>query len=269
MLDLGWQEFIVVALVLVLIVGPKDLPEMLRTFGKTTKKFRSMAGDFRKQFDAALKEAELDDVSSMISDARKFNPRNALKDVIDPLESAGRDIKAGLNEAAKSTGPTPSVAKSADTEKVTEKTQSAEPKATETSKKTAGGAAAKKPATRKSSTRKTAASGKAASTTTKSTTTKSASAKSASAKSASAKSKASGSAAAKSGSTKAAGGAAKTGAGSTKAAASTKPAASKTRKTTTRAKSAASKSKAAASAENAGAKKTAPGTASSGSGEKA
>ena len=60
MLDLGWQEFIVIALVLVLIVGPKDLPEMLRTFGKTTKKLRGMAGDFRKQFDEALKEAELD-----------------------------------------------------------------------------------------------------------------------------------------------------------------------------------------------------------------
>ncbi|GKX34022.1 MAG: hypothetical protein MnENMB40S_16400 [Rhizobiaceae bacterium MnEN-MB40S] len=253
MLDLGWQEFIVVALVLVLIVGPKDLPEMLRTFGKTTKKLRGMAGDFRKQFDDALKEAELDDVSSMISDARKFNPRNALKDVIDPLESAGRDIKAGLNEAAKATGPTPSVAKTANTEKVTEKTQSAEPKAAETSKKTTA-AAAKKPATRKPAARKTAASGKAASTTTKSTTTKSASAKSASTKS-----KSAGAATAKSGSTKAASSTAKsrakTGAGSAKSEAPAKPAAGKTRKTTTRTKSAASKSKAA--------------TADSASGEKA
>jgi len=246
MLDLGWQEFIVVALVLVLIVGPKDLPEMLRTFGKTTKKLRGMAGDFRKQFDDALKEAELDDVSSMISDARKFNPRNALKDVIDPLESAGRDIKAGLNEAAKATGPTPSVAKTANTEKVTEKTQSAESKAAETSKKTTA-AAAKKPATRKPAARKTAASGKAASTTTKST--KSSTTKSASAKSASTKSKSAGAATAKSGSTKAASSTAKsrakTGAGSAKSEDPAKPAAGKTRKTTTRTKSAASKSKAA------------------------
>ena len=59
MFDLGWPELLVVALVLIIVVGPKDLPAMLRTFGKTTRKLRSMAGDFRSQFDDALKEAEL------------------------------------------------------------------------------------------------------------------------------------------------------------------------------------------------------------------
>ena len=46
-----------VAVVLIVIVGPKDLPGMLRTFGRTTNKLRAMAGDFRRQFDDALKEA--------------------------------------------------------------------------------------------------------------------------------------------------------------------------------------------------------------------
>jgi len=108
MLDLGWPEILVIAVVLILVVGPKDLPDMLRTFGRSTKKLRAMAGDFRKQFDEALKEAELGDVSDMINDARKMNPRSMLKDVIDPIESAGRNIKAGLDDAMKSAGPSPS-----------------------------------------------------------------------------------------------------------------------------------------------------------------
>ncbi len=244
MLDLGWQEFIVIALVLVLIVGPKDLPEMLRTFGKTTKKLRGMAGDFRKQFDEALKEAELDDVSSMISDARKFNPRNALKDVIDPIESAGRDIKAGLNEAAKSTGPAPSVAKSADTEKVSEKVDPTASKTANSSKKPADGPAAKKPSTRKSAASKTT--GKAGSATTKSASSKSASSKSKTAVGS-----------AKSG--------AKASAAAAKAGSSEKPAASKARKTSTRTKSTASKSRTAASADSPATRKAAPGA----SGDKA
>jgi len=53
MFDIGWPEMLVVAIVLIVIVGPKDLPAMLRTFGRTTSKLRSMAGDFRKQFDEA------------------------------------------------------------------------------------------------------------------------------------------------------------------------------------------------------------------------
>ena len=59
MFDIGWPEMLVVAVVLIVVVGPKDLPRMLRAFGRTTSKMRSMAGDFRKQFDEALKEAEL------------------------------------------------------------------------------------------------------------------------------------------------------------------------------------------------------------------
>ena len=44
----------VVAVVAILFVGPKELPAMLRTFGRSIKKLRSMAGDFQKQFDDAL-----------------------------------------------------------------------------------------------------------------------------------------------------------------------------------------------------------------------
>lgn len=101
MFDLGWPEIMVIAIVLIVVVGPKDLPRMLRSFGRTTSKLRSMAGDFRKQFDEALQEAELDDVKSIVDDARKLDPRNEIKKHLNPLEQVGRDIRSGLDEAMK------------------------------------------------------------------------------------------------------------------------------------------------------------------------
>ncbi|MCR4267526.1 Sec-independent protein translocase protein TatB [Nitratireductor sp. ZSWI3] len=101
MFDIGWPEMLVIAIVLIVVVGPKDLPRMLRSFGRTTSKLRAMAGDFRKQFDEALKEAELDDVKSLVDDARKLDPRNEIKKHLNPIEKVGQEIRAGLDAAMK------------------------------------------------------------------------------------------------------------------------------------------------------------------------
>ncbi len=101
MLDIGWPELMVVAIVLIIVVGPKDLPGMLRTFGKTTGKLREMAGDFRKQFDDALKEADLDEVKSVMDSARKLNPASEIKKQLNPLNKIGQEIKSELDSATK------------------------------------------------------------------------------------------------------------------------------------------------------------------------
>lgn len=168
MLDLGWPELLVVALVLIIVVGPKDLPGMLRTFGRTTKRLRSMAGEFRSQFDEALKEAELGDVTDVLNEAKQLNPTNILKEVVDPIREAGKDIKSDLDKAmrepdkptveSKSETPLtgdPSLAKTA-----TAKTKApAKSKAKTTAAKPA---AAKKPAARKTTARKPASKAAAA-----------------------------------------------------------------------------------------------------------
>jgi sec-independent protein translocase protein TatB len=104
MFDFGWPEILVIAIVLIVVVGPKDLPRVLRSFGRTTSKLRAMAGDFRRQFDEALREAELDEVKGLVQDARKLDPRNEIKKHLSPLEEAGREIRSGLDAAMK---PTP------------------------------------------------------------------------------------------------------------------------------------------------------------------
>lgn len=101
MFDIGWTEMLVIAVVMIVVVGPKDLPKMLRTFGRTTTKLRSMAGDFQKQFNEALKEAELDDVKSSVDSLRGMNPMNEIRKQLNPFEKAAADVRSGIDNAMK------------------------------------------------------------------------------------------------------------------------------------------------------------------------
>lgn len=101
MFEIGWTEMLVIAVVMIVVVGPKDLPNMLRTFGKTTKKLRAMAGDFQKQFNDALKEAELDDVKKSVDSLRSLNPAAEIRKQLNPFEKAAADVRSGLDAAMK------------------------------------------------------------------------------------------------------------------------------------------------------------------------
>ena len=110
--DFGWSELLVIAIVLIVVVGPKDLPKMLRSFGKTTSNLRKMAGDFRRQLDDALKEAELGDVTQVAKDLKGLDPRSQIRESLSPLGKIGQDInkelKKAASEAEKSATPLPS-----------------------------------------------------------------------------------------------------------------------------------------------------------------
>jgi sec-independent protein translocase protein TatB len=101
MFEVGWTEMLVIAIVMIVVVGPKDLPKMLRQFGRTTAKLRSMAGDFRRQFDEALREAELDDVKKSVDQLRSLNPANEVRKQLNPFAQAAQDVRAGLETAMK------------------------------------------------------------------------------------------------------------------------------------------------------------------------
>jgi sec-independent protein translocase protein TatB len=102
MLDVGWTELLVIAIVLIIVVGPKDLPQMLRTFGRMMSKMRGMASDFRQQFDEALREADLEDVKKTIGEAQKLNPLNTIREAVNPLRQMGNEIKADLQKSTSS-----------------------------------------------------------------------------------------------------------------------------------------------------------------------
>jgi sec-independent protein translocase protein TatB len=88
--DVGWSELMVIAIVAVLVVGPKDLPRMLRTFGKTVGNLRRMAGDFQRQFDNAMREAELDEIRKAA--AKPFAP-------LEDARKAALDFQASVNKS--------------------------------------------------------------------------------------------------------------------------------------------------------------------------
>ena len=101
MLDIGWTELLVVAVILIVVVGPKDLPPMIRAFGKMTKRLRQTAGEFRAQFDEALREAELDDLKNSVNDIRSLNPANTIRETLNPLRQMGQEIKSDLERSTR------------------------------------------------------------------------------------------------------------------------------------------------------------------------
>jgi sec-independent protein translocase protein TatB len=100
MLEVGWSELLVIAIILIVVVGPKDLPAMMRTFGRVMGRVRTMANDFRSQFDEAMREAELDDVRKGLSEVNKYNPATSIRDAVNPIRQFGQDLKADLQKAS-------------------------------------------------------------------------------------------------------------------------------------------------------------------------
>ena len=66
MFQMSWSEVLIVVVVAIVVVGPKDLPQMLRGLGRTMAKLRRMADEFQNQFSEALREAELDRIKENI-----------------------------------------------------------------------------------------------------------------------------------------------------------------------------------------------------------
>jgi sec-independent protein translocase protein TatB len=60
MFDISWSELLILAIVTLVFVGPKELPVFLRTLGRYAGTVRRHANEFKAQFDAAMREAELD-----------------------------------------------------------------------------------------------------------------------------------------------------------------------------------------------------------------
>lgn len=100
MFDIGWTELVVIAVVAIIVIGPKDLPRAMRTVGKWSGKMRRVARDFQNQFNEALREAELDEVKREVQSIAKIDPMADLKKDLAKTEAG---IKSDLAKPA--TGP--------------------------------------------------------------------------------------------------------------------------------------------------------------------
>jgi sec-independent protein translocase protein TatB len=110
MFDISWSEFLLIGVVALIVIGPKELPGVLRTLGQYTRKVRSMASEFQGQFQEAMREAEMADlkkqVDDMAQDLKDFDP---LKEVRSDVEAMSKDIERSL-EAPAEAKPAPDAA---------------------------------------------------------------------------------------------------------------------------------------------------------------
>ena len=90
MFDFGWQEFMVIAFVLVLVVGPKDLPRVLRAFTKFTSQARKMSSEFTKSLQEMSNDDELKEVKNVLQDAKSGN-FNEISELLE--DSVTKDVK--------------------------------------------------------------------------------------------------------------------------------------------------------------------------------
>jgi len=111
MFDIGWSELLVIAVVALIAIGPKELPGVLRMVGQWAGKARRMASEFQGQFNEAMREAEMADIKKSFEDvsaaARGLNPVNL-------IASAAKDME----DAVKAEPPVPS----ASVERITQST---------------------------------------------------------------------------------------------------------------------------------------------------
>ena len=92
MLDIGGWEFLVVAFVLLMVVGPKELPNMLRGFTRAVRRIRSMASEFTRGMEDLASDNELGDLKSTIADVKSGN-LDRIADKIDP----GGELKESVS----------------------------------------------------------------------------------------------------------------------------------------------------------------------------
>ncbi|MEQ9314714.1 MAG: Sec-independent protein translocase protein TatB [Henriciella sp.] len=122
MFDLAWAELGLIALIGVLILGPKELPQAMRAMAKVVRKVRNLAAEFQGHFNEMIREAELEDVRSSMQKLSTSSLKAEAAKVID----SGGEIRAAISEDPFKDQPTTGDAAVADAEKTASENSSPE-----------------------------------------------------------------------------------------------------------------------------------------------
>ncbi|MAW80614.1 MAG: twin-arginine translocase subunit TatB [Parvularcula sp.] len=101
----GFFELMLVAVVALIVVGPKDLPKLMRSAGRMVAKARSLAGEFTAAFDQMAREAEMEELRKEIDELKKNNPvadaKRAVDEAVAPVEKEFRDEAREIDKAVR------------------------------------------------------------------------------------------------------------------------------------------------------------------------
>jgi sec-independent protein translocase protein TatB len=109
MFDIGWSELLLIGIVALVAIGPKELPTVLRTLGQWMAKLRRMATEFQNQFHEAMREAEMADLKKQVDDitatAKGYANLDPVSEVRREFESTQHAIENAMAQPAGSSSP--------------------------------------------------------------------------------------------------------------------------------------------------------------------
>ena len=94
MFDIGWSEFLLIAVVALIAIGPKELPGVLRMVGQWIRKARKMAAEFQGQFQEAMREAEMADLKQSFDEVKEAASGFTRGGLMSSLQ---KDVSSALN----------------------------------------------------------------------------------------------------------------------------------------------------------------------------
>jgi sec-independent protein translocase protein TatB len=99
MFEISWSELLILGIVVLIFVGPKELPAFMRTLGRYAAVVRRHANEFKAQFDAAVREAELDDMRKEVENMQASINAEIMKGT-SSLEEAATSTKLASPEVS-------------------------------------------------------------------------------------------------------------------------------------------------------------------------
>jgi sec-independent protein translocase protein TatB len=113
--DIGWPELLLIGVVALVVIGPKDLPRAMRIAGFWMRKARTLSREFQSSIDQMIREAELDEVRQELKKAGEFDIGKEIRNTVDPTGEVTESIKPPEvpDYFLEAEGPEPAVADAA------------------------------------------------------------------------------------------------------------------------------------------------------------
>jgi len=99
MFDIGWSEMAIIALVALIVIGPKDLPRTMKTVAQWMRKARSLTREFQSGIDEMVREAELEDARKALESTRRGNLERTISNAVDPEGEMEKEVRNVEREA--------------------------------------------------------------------------------------------------------------------------------------------------------------------------
>jgi len=93
LLDFGWSELMLIGVVALIVIGPKDLPKALRVAGFWVRKARTLSREFQSSVEQMVREAELDEMRQELKKATEIDLEKEFRQAVDPTGSLAESLK--------------------------------------------------------------------------------------------------------------------------------------------------------------------------------